>query len=142
MKLSLTKRGNYGLRIVLYLAGEEPGHKATAAEFAERCAVPPGNVPTIVSLLSRSDILECTSGPKGGCVLARRPEDISILEVIEVLEGTLAMSQCFLEPRRCDEASHCVVHQAWAEARACLTGGLGSLSVADAVAGSDVLPAG
>ena len=132
MKLSLTKRGDYALRIVKHLAAQDPGYKATAGEFAEQCHIPPGNVPTIVSLLSRAQILECTSGRGGGCVLARQPEDISILEVIEVFEGPLASPRCLLESRLCSDGGHCVVHQAWSEATTCLTAALASLSVADA----------
>ena len=88
MKLSLTKRSDYGLRIVQYLAAQRPGYKGTSAEFAEGCDIPSGNVPTIVSHLSRAEILQCTPGPRGGCVLARPPEEISILEVIEVQQET------------------------------------------------------
>jgi Rrf2 family protein len=132
VKLSLNKRGDYGLRIVQYLAAQDPGYKATAGEFAEQCDIPPGNVPTIVSQLSRAQILECSSGRSGGCVLARQPEDISILEVIEVLEGPLVSPQCLIESRLCSDGAHCVVHQAWNEATAGLIAGLASLSVADA----------
>ena len=135
MKLELTKRGAYGLRIVQHLAAEEPGHKATASEFAERCDIPPGNVPTIVSVLSNAQILECTPGPRGGCVLARRPEEISMLEVIEVLEGPIVSPHCLLESRLCNVGAYCVIHQAWNEATTCLTEALASLSVADAAAG-------
>jgi len=132
MKLSLTKRSDYGLRIVQYLAAQRPGYKGTSAEFAEGCDIPSGNVPTIVSHLSRAEILQCTPGPRGGCVLARPPEEISILEVIEVLEGPLASPRCLLESRLCADGQHCAVHQAWAEARTSLADALAALSVADA----------
>jgi Rrf2 family iron-sulfur cluster assembly transcriptional regulator len=135
MKLSLTKRGDYGLRMLLYLAAREAGYRVTAAELAEGCTVPPGNVPTIVSELSRRHLLDCTSGPKGGCVLARKPEEISILEVFEVLEGPLVSSQCLLRAGPCDVGRPCVVHQAWVDAQNCLTEALGAMSLADATRG-------
>jgi Rrf2 family iron-sulfur cluster assembly transcriptional regulator len=136
MKLGLTKRGDYGLRMLLYLAARESGYRVTAAELADSCAIPPGNVPTIVSELSRRHLLDCTTGPKGGCVLARRPEEISILEVFEVLEGPLVNPQCLLRAGHCDVAPPCVVHQAWADAQSCLTEALESLSLADATSGT------
>ena len=135
MRLTLTKRGEYGFRLMLYLAGREPGHRNTAAELAEACNIPPGNVPTIVNALSRAGILSCSPGRRGGCQLARAPEEITTLEVIEVLEGSLEIAHCFLDATRChDHDPYCALHDAWSEGRAAAIGALARTSLADAAA--------
>ena len=97
MRLTLTKRGEYGFRLMLYLAGRPPDERVTAAQLAEVCRIPAGNVPTILSMLSRAHILSCSPGRNGGCTLARDPADISTLEIIEALEGQLEISHCLLD---------------------------------------------
>lgn len=117
MRLFLTKRGEYGIRLLLNLA-DNPGRRLTAGELAEACDVPAGNVPTIVNILARSGILMCSPGRGGGCTLAREPETISMLEIIEALEGQLEISRCLLDSRRChDKDPECAVHKAWSNGR-------------------------
>ena len=114
MRLTLTKRGEYGIRLVILLARQDPEERMTAAQLAEECGIPAGNVPTIVSMLSRAGILSCSPGRYGGCVLARSAEDIFALEIIEVLEGSLEIPHCLLDSRRChDKDPECAVHHAW-----------------------------
>ncbi len=106
----------------------------TAAELAEACEIPAGNVPTIVNMLSRAGILSCSPGRSGGCSLARSAADISALEIIEALEGPLEISHCLLDSRRChDKDPECAVHHAWSEGRDAAIAALATTSLADAI---------
>jgi Rrf2 family protein len=132
MHLSLTKRSEYGIRMMMYLAGMPRGERVTAADLALACEIPPGNVPTIMNMLSRSGLLLCTPGRSGGCTLARDPEDISMLEIIESLEGRLEISHCLLDSRRCnDHRPECALHKAWSHGRAAAIHALDSTSLSD-----------
>lgn len=134
MRLTLTKRGEYGIRLLLHLANEGEGRRMTAAELAEACEIPAGNVPTIVNMLSRAGILSCSPGRSGGCSLARPPADISALEIIEALEGPLEIAHCLLDSRRChDKDPECAVHHAWSEGRNAAIAALAKTSLEDAV---------
>lgn len=134
MKLSLTKRGEYGVRVVLHLAEQPQGTRMTAGELAEVCGIPAGNVPTIVNVLSRAGVLYCSSGRSGGCELARDPADVSALEIVEALEGSLEISRCLLDSRRCHGRDpECAVHQAWSAGRDAAVMALARMSLADAV---------
>ena len=118
MRLSLTRRSEYGVRMVLHLACRPRNERVTAADLAEICDVPRGHVPTIVNILSRAGILQCSPGRGGGCTLARDPDDISMLEVVESLEGSLEISHCLLDSRRCHgKDPECAVHEAWSRGR-------------------------
>ena len=135
MHLSLTKRSEYGIRLILHMAGRPKGERMTAASLAAACEIPPGNVPTIVNTLSRSGLLLCTSGRSGGCTLARDPGAISMLEIIVSLEGRLEISHCLLDSRRCnDHKPECALHAAWSHGRAAAVSVLESTSLTDALA--------
>jgi Rrf2 family transcriptional regulator, iron-sulfur cluster assembly transcription factor len=132
VRLFLTKRGEYGIRALLHLAAIPSGERRTASELAEACEIPAGNVPTIVNILARSGLLACSPGRGGGCSLARDPADISMLEIIEALEGQLEVPHCLLDSRRChDRDPECAVHAAWSLGRDAAIGALSETSLAD-----------
>lgn len=138
MRLTLTKRGEYGIRLVILLARQDPDERMTAAQLAEACGIPAGNVPTIVSMLSRAGILSCSPGRYGGCALARPAEDIYALEIIEALEGSLDIPHCLLDSRRChDKDPECAVHHAWNKGRDAAISSLASTSLAEVVRRED-----
>lgn len=133
MRLSLTKRGEYAVRMALHLARANGGGRVTAGELGAACDIPMGNVPTVVNLLSRAGVLDCSPGRGGGCMLGRPADEISLLEVIEAVEGPLG-SMCVLDAKRCGlPGRECALHAAWASGREAVLGALGDLSLADAV---------
>ncbi|HLF41254.1 MAG TPA: Rrf2 family transcriptional regulator [Acidimicrobiia bacterium] len=132
MRLSLTKRGEYAVRLVLQLA--TAGGRVTATDLGLVCDIPPGNVPTIVNILSRAGILSCSPGRGGGCALGRPAADITMLEVIEAIEGPLA-SRCVLDSGLCGmKDQECALHSAWSKGRDAVISTLRATSVADAAA--------
>ncbi len=134
MRLTLTKRAEYGIRMLILLARHEPDTRVTAAQIAKDCDIPAGNVPTVVSTLSRAGILSCSPGRYGGCALARAPKEISALDVIEALEGSLEIHHCILDSRRChDHAAECAVHHAWTKGRDAAIMALANTSLADVI---------
>lgn len=138
MRLTLTKRGEYGVRILLHLATKPPQTRMTAQELATECGIPLGNVPTIVNVMSRGGLLLSSPGRNGGCSLARSADRISTLEVIECLEGSFDISHCLLDSRRChDQDPECAMHVAWKAGRDAAIGALANTSLA-AVADREV----
>ena len=132
MHLSLTRRSEYGIRALIYMAGLPSGDRVTAAELADACQIPAGNVPTIMNILSRSGLLICTPGRGGGCTLALEPADISMLDIIESLEGRLDLAHCLLDSRRCDDHNpECAVHVAWSRGRSAAIEALARTSLGD-----------
>ncbi len=135
MRLTLTKRGGQGIRLLVYLASLGPGATRTSAEIGGACDIPAGNVPTIINRLSRAGILDCTPGRRGGCSLGRNPESISTLEMIEALDGPLEDSVCLLDGRRCDDKeTECAMHPTWVATRQSMIESFASTSLADVLA--------
>jgi Rrf2 family protein len=134
VRLSLTRRSEYGIRALMHMAELPAEQRVTAAELAEACNIPPGNVPTIMNILSRAGLLVCTPGRGGGCTLALHPKNISMLDIIESLEGRLDLSHCLLDSRRCDEHDpECAVHVAWTEGRSAAVESLARTSLDETV---------
>lgn len=142
MRLTLSKRGEYGVRLVVLLSRKGADELMTAAQLADACGIPAGNVPTIVSTLARAGILASSPGRHGGCTLARPAQDISVLEVVEALEGSLDAPTCLLDSRRChDKDPECAVHQSWSEGRRAALASLAATSLADVVRREDEIAA-
>ena len=102
----LSKKSKYGLKAMLELAAVDAGQKPIqASELAERQRLPKKFLEAILLELTRHGLLQSKLGRGGGYVLARRPGDITIGEVIRVLEGPLALIPCVSKTayRRCEE---------------------------------------
>ena len=102
----LSKKSKYGLKAMLELASEEAGQRPLqASELAERQQLPKKFLEAILLELTRHGLLKSKLGRGGGYVLTRKPGDITVGEIIRVLEGPLALIPCVSKTayRRCDE---------------------------------------
>lgn len=143
MRLTLTKQAEYALRAVVWLAqagataGEEGGppvHREKAAAIAYAAGIPPLFAARVLAHLQRQGLLRARAGQQGGYTLARPATTISLLEVIEAVEGPLRSTQCVLRESRCGEDGYCLLHHAWSAAQDALRQVLGQTTLAAAAA--------
>jgi Rrf2 family protein len=102
----LSKKSKYGLKAMLELAAVDAGQRPIqASELADRQQLPKKFLEAILLELTRHGLLQSKLGRGGGYVLTRRPGDITVGEVIRVLEGPLALIPCVSKTayRRCEE---------------------------------------
>ena len=104
--MELTRQADYAIRCVLEVA--RPGRLA-AAEIATRQGLSPSFVGKIVGSLARAGILETRRGASGGVQLGRPPRDISILEVVEAVQGPIRLNRCVRVPPACSLVETCPV---------------------------------
>jgi FeS assembly SUF system regulator len=119
----LSKITDYGIVILAHLASRslEPGRPGDAAdsvpmnarELAEQVDLPVPMVSKVLKALTRAGVLESQRGTKGGYSLARRPEELTIAEMISALDGPLALTECNLGPHICDLDASCSVKTPW-----------------------------
>src|SRR4026208_2365502 len=107
----LSKKSKYGLKAMLELAGESGQKPIQASELAEREGLPKKFLEAILLELKRHGLLQSKKGRGGGHVLGRQPADITVGQVIRVLEGPLALIPCVSQTAymKCEE---CVNEQA------------------------------
>lgn len=116
MKLVPTRRTDYAIRALVYLAAA-PERRRKAAEIASGMDIPKGFLHQVLQELQRAELVESMPGPTGGYALARSPEAISLLEVVETLEGPLDDGGCALRGGPCHWDAVCALHWVWASAR-------------------------
>jgi Rrf2 family protein len=119
--MEISRRTDYGVRVILDLAGLEQNERASTQEIAERQNIPGPFLAKIVSQLALSGLVTTYRGAGGGVRLARPASEISLLHVIESLDGPIQLNRCVIEPGSCPRDENCPVHHVWAKAQNNLT---------------------
>ena len=130
MRLELTRRGDYAVRAMLSLTRPE-AHQLTAAALASQTGIPAGYVPQVMGDLVRAGLVANRRGRSGGYRLARPASDVSLLEVVEAVEGDGRRKTCVLRGGPCRRDGACDVHDAFFRAQEAVFGTLASVSLAD-----------
>lgn len=128
--LTINRETDYAARVILHLALQPPGSRTTARQIAELRLIPRALVRRVVTRLGAAGLITTTRGSEGGISLARPAAEISLLEVVEAMEGPLALNSCTVEPNLCPLMSVCTVHLAWVQARDGLREVLGNFNFA------------
>jgi Rrf2 family protein len=134
MDLALTRRGDYAVRAALCLAKLPGGRYLKIREVAEAMALPVSYTPRVLGLLGEAGVAEARAGRDGGYRLTRRPEAISLLEVVEAAEGPFVLERCILRGGPCHWEAACAVHAAWSAAVQACRESLRGTTLADLVA--------
>src|SRR6201994_3588494 len=103
----LTNKGKYGLKAMVHLAGMPPGQPALVADIAAANAIPKKFLDAILGELRTSGFVHSKKGRGGGYVLARRPEEIFVGDIVRALDGMLAPIGCASRNfyRRCEDCA-------------------------------------
>jgi len=132
MNFSTTRRGEYGLTAMLYLSRPQTHDLSQIHEIARHCGLPEPFLGQILRLLVRAGLVQSKKGVGGGFVLARRPEEISFLEVLEALEGPVAVNRCQSPVDTCQQQGRCSMEFVWARAQDALVKVLRETMLSDA----------
>ncbi len=96
--MQFTKAEEYGIFGIMYLAAQPPGRITPLSEISENQKVPEKFLAKIFQSLSRSGLIRSHRGVKGGFTLGKAPEEITIKEVVESIQGPYFISKCLTEP--------------------------------------------
>jgi Rrf2 family protein len=133
MRLELNRESQYAIRALVLLAVEE-GRSLTGREIAARTDVPERFLGRVLGRLAAAEIVESRIGRTGGYTLRRAPETLSILEILETIEGPTRGARCVLRQRGCDPDAPCAIHPTWSSAQDGVIDTLGETSLAALVA--------
>jgi len=114
--LRLTKKADYGLMALKYLAEQSAEHPdapvpASAKDIADAYHIPPQLLAKILQTLARGGLLVSHAGTNGGYALARPATEISAFEVIRAIDGPLFITSCITIHGTCDLAGHCTIKE-------------------------------
>lgn len=129
--LRISKLTDYGTLILVHLAGQETGTLCPATDVAAgtRLALP--TVRKILKTLTRAGLVESARGSDGGYRLARPAEQITAAEVLDALEGPVAITECSHEMGQCELEADCQVGNAWQKISAAIRGAMSDIRLAD-----------
>jgi len=114
--MQITRQADYAVRAVLYLARLGPERAATSQVAGDQ-RIPPSFLAKIISQLSIAGLLHTARGARGGVTLAREPKDISVLEVVEAIDGPIQLNECVADSGNCSFESDCPLRPIWCEAQ-------------------------
>ncbi|WP_138431002.1 RrF2 family transcriptional regulator [Fodinibius saliphilus] len=117
MKL-LSQGTQYALSAVIVLSRQPEGTTISAADLAKPLNCPAPYLSQILSKLKPSGILESRRGLNGGVLLARSPSEITLMEIVEAIDGTDFFTRCFMGIEGCGDIDPCPFHSFWAKERA------------------------
>jgi len=127
MRLEITRKADIATRALLALSTNDARSKSS--ELAELVGTTPGFLSHAMLALVQRGWVRSDPGPLGGYSATFDPEDVSVLDVIEAVEGPTDTGRCVLENRICGEAGQCALHSSWSSARADLLTRLSSISL-------------
>ncbi|MCP4756810.1 MAG: Rrf2 family transcriptional regulator [Proteobacteria bacterium] len=111
--MKLSTRCRYGIRAVLEIATNFGKHPTKRRVIAHNQNLDDSYLENILIDLKKNDIVLAIRGAKGGFMLKRSPETISVLDVIESLEGKLSPVECLLTPLVCERVEKCLTRPVW-----------------------------
>ncbi len=128
--LRISRRTDYAVRVMISLALHAEEGPYPVQEIAQEMLIPMPFVKRIVADLVQAGLIRSRRGNKGGLWLARNPEEISLLDIVEACDEPVEISPCIDDPDFCPLSSDCPVRQRWARVRVAIRRELGSVSIA------------
>jgi Rrf2 family protein len=138
--LRFTKRADYGLMAVHYIAAHGDGGAVSAKRIAEQFNIPQERLAKILQRLAKKKLITSHNGPKGGYVLTRAPEEITVGQVVRALEGPVRIVSCMVEDDDCPQFSRCNLRGPVQKIQAGISSVLDTMTLAELTA--DPAPAG
>jgi Rrf2 family cysteine metabolism transcriptional repressor len=113
--MKLSTRTRYGTRALLELALHAPGESVSLKDIARQQQISLPYLEHLIAPLIGAGIIRSTKGPRGGISLARKPADIRLIEIMQLLEGSVAPVECVASPEICKRAEFCAARDIWSE---------------------------
>lgn len=129
--MKLTKKTRYGTRLLLDLAQHQDEGAVQMSEISIRQNISVKYLEQIIRPLKKAKFVNSIRGPKGGHLLAKKPEKITLGDIARLFEGQAELVDCISEPETCLKSDDCVVRLGWQKATIALYKELDSISIAN-----------
>lgn len=131
--MKLSTRGRYGLRALLDLAVHQGEGMVLLKDIARRQEVSLPYLEHLITPLIAAGLVKSTRGARGGVLLVRPPAQVTLTEVVQLLEGSIAPVDCVNDPRVCSRSASCVTRDVWIQIKDAMTQVLDSTTLQDLV---------
>ena len=134
--MKLSTRSRYGARILVDLARNKDKGPVQIGEISKRQDISVKYLEQLIRPLKQANLVSSVRGPKGGHLLAEKPENISLGQVVRLFEGQSDLVECVSSPEKCPMSDDCQVRLAWRDATEVLYNKLDSTSISDLMNGN------
>jgi Rrf2 family transcriptional regulator, iron-sulfur cluster assembly transcription factor len=131
--MKLSTRSRYGTRILVDLARNSGQGPVQMGEISKRQDISVKYLEQLIRPLKQANLVNSIRGPKGGHLLAVKPEDITLGQIVRLFEGQSELVECISNPQKCSMSDDCQVRLAWGDATKVLYEKLDNTSIADLV---------
>ncbi len=111
--MRIPMRVDYGVRALVEMAQGDAAVPKQTAQIARRQGIPEAYLEQVLTSLHKAGLIKSRRGPHGGHILAERPEDIDLSQVMAVLEGRGPLLDCLVEPVCCELSETCAQREVW-----------------------------
>ncbi len=131
--MKLTRGGEYGIRGMLYLAMQREDSVTLLSEISTAQNIPESYLAKIFQTLTKAGLVRSHRGFKGGYSLGRPADEITVKDIIEGIEGPIALNHCAQKVSNCAEEYRCKIQNVWKDAQDAMVGVLDGTTLADLV---------
>lgn len=139
--MQITRASDYAVRVMIHLAGLAPRTTIRQSELSKATDVSGHFLSKVLQQLVRSRLIRSQRGSGGGYSLAVPANSVSLLDVVQAMEGPVRLNQCIEEGPSCERKMWCPAHQVWAEAQAEIVRVLGRASMERLASEGDAISA-
>ena len=111
--MKISTKGRYGLRILIDLATHDSSKPRLVRDIAVSQQISEKYISRLIVDLRRARLVRSVRGMKGGFFLAKPPKEITLLDILETMEGTLSVVDCVMQPEKCAQNVNCSARNIW-----------------------------
>jgi Rrf2 family protein len=132
--MKISTKGRYGTRAMIDIAENYGSGPVSLRQLTNRQCLSLKYMEQIIPLLKSSGLIRSARGARGGYVLAKKPSEISLRDIVEALEGSWSLVDCIDDPGLCDRTNECGAYDVWNDIQAAMYQILDSTTLADMTA--------
>ena len=129
--MEITRQADYAVRAMLYLSESSQDKRVSTAAISKAEDIPLPFLTKVISRLAMAGLVTTSRGMGGGVSLARPAAEISLLQIIEAVDGPIIINRCLLRSNMCDREPYCAAHDIWADIQNRLVQELGAVTMSD-----------
>ena len=138
--MRLSTRSRYGTRMMIELARGYDNGPVQIGEIAARQGISVKYLEQLIIPLKKANYVKSVRGRNGGHMLAKPPEEITVGEIVELLEGGINLSECIENPEICDRSETCLTRGIWETATGAMSRELNAIKLSDMIKPKDHQP--
>ena len=131
--MQLTRAADYAVRVMIHLASQPDGRVVSKTLLAKAAEAPESFLSKILQSLSRAGLIQARRGVVGGFYLLPRGAQASLLDVVEAMDGPLALNVCLTSGVSCQRQHECAAHKVWVRAQSAMSSVLAEAKIVDMV---------